>query len=151
MMPLKTTTISEALLALSLPPPCCTACTGTPCIQFTHLSHTFMTHSGTYPRPNPTLCWSPSSLCVQRSQECAPTVLAKRIIACLDVRSNDQGDLVVTKGDQYDVREKEGSLARFRNPRCLVQSPRVGARWTVARFSVFSSTTPKANEPQSCV
>ncbi len=34
------------------------------------------------------------------------TVLAKRIVACLDVRSNDQGDLVVTKGDQYDVREK---------------------------------------------
>ncbi|MFH1155295.1 MAG: imidazole glycerol phosphate synthase subunit HisF [Pseudomonadota bacterium] len=34
------------------------------------------------------------------------TCLAKRIIACLDVRSNDQGDLVVTKGDQYDVREK---------------------------------------------
>ncbi|BDD87186.1 imidazole glycerol phosphate synthase subunit HisF [Desulfofustis limnaeus] len=34
-----------------------------------------------------------------------PTRLAKRIIACLDVRSNDQGDLVVTKGDQYDVRE----------------------------------------------
>jgi glutamine amidotransferase/cyclase len=34
-----------------------------------------------------------------------PTRLAKRIIACLDVRANDQGDLVVTKGDQYDVRE----------------------------------------------
>ncbi len=34
------------------------------------------------------------------------TTLAKRIIACLDVRTNDQGDLVVTKGDQYDVREK---------------------------------------------
>ncbi|MCK5541473.1 MAG: imidazole glycerol phosphate synthase subunit HisF [Desulfobacterales bacterium] len=32
--------------------------------------------------------------------------LAKRIVACLDVRSNDNGDLVVTKGDQYDVREK---------------------------------------------
>ncbi|EJU01907.1 imidazole glycerol pho, partial [Dacryopinax primogenitus] len=30
----------------------------------------------------------------------------KRIIACLDVRSNDDGDLVVTKGDQYQVREK---------------------------------------------
>ena len=30
---------------------------------------------------------------------------AKRIIACLDVRTNDAGDLVVTKGDQYDVRE----------------------------------------------
>ncbi len=34
------------------------------------------------------------------------TTLAKRIIACLDVRTNDAGDLVVTKGDQYDVREK---------------------------------------------
>jgi glutamine amidotransferase/cyclase len=38
------------------------------------------------------------------------TRLAKRIIACLDVRSNDQGDLVVTKGDQYDVRE--GGIVR---------------------------------------
>lgn len=28
------------------------------------------------------------------------------MIACLDVRANDQGDLVVTKGDQYDVREQ---------------------------------------------
>ncbi len=35
-----------------------------------------------------------------------PTRIAKRIIACLDVRTNDEGDLVVTKGDQYDVREK---------------------------------------------
>ncbi|KAJ8904879.1 hypothetical protein NDN08_001393 [Rhodosorus marinus] len=34
--------------------------------------------------------------------------LAKRIVACLDVRENDQGDLVVTKGDQYDVRETAG-------------------------------------------
>ena len=34
------------------------------------------------------------------------TQLAKRIIACLDVRANDLGDLVVTKGDQYDVRER---------------------------------------------
>jgi glutamine amidotransferase/cyclase len=33
------------------------------------------------------------------------TELAKRVIACLDVRTNDDGDLVVTKGDQYDVRE----------------------------------------------
>ncbi|XP_028803403.1 imidazole glycerol phosphate synthase hisHF, chloroplastic isoform X2 [Neltuma alba] len=32
--------------------------------------------------------------------------LAKRVIACLDVRANDKGDLVVTKGDQYDVREQ---------------------------------------------
>jgi len=32
--------------------------------------------------------------------------LAKRIVACLDVRGNDAGELVVTKGDQYDVRER---------------------------------------------
>ncbi|KAH7026426.1 putative bifunctional histidine biosynthesis protein hishf [Microdochium trichocladiopsis] len=44
----------------------------------------------------------------------APTGgLTRRIIACLDVRTNDQGDLVVTKGDQYDVREKgEGNDVR---------------------------------------
>lgn len=29
-----------------------------------------------------------------------------QVIACLDVRANDKGDLVVTKGDQYDVREQ---------------------------------------------
>ncbi|MQL87483.1 hypothetical protein Taro_020026 [Colocasia esculenta] len=29
-----------------------------------------------------------------------------KVIACLDVRTNDKGDLVVTKGDQYDVREQ---------------------------------------------
>ncbi len=33
-------------------------------------------------------------------------MISKRVIACLDVRTNDNGDLVVTKGDQYDVREK---------------------------------------------
>ncbi|GAA6015894.1 hypothetical protein JCM11491_007228 [Sporobolomyces phaffii] len=31
----------------------------------------------------------------------------KRVVACLDVRANDNGDLVVTKGDQYDVRESD--------------------------------------------
>lgn len=36
--------------------------------------------------------------------------LSKRVIACLDVRTNDNGDLVVTKGDQYDVRDKSGSV-----------------------------------------
>ena len=35
----------------------------------------------------------------------------KRIVACLDVRTNDAGDLVVTKGDQYDVREAEATPA----------------------------------------
>ncbi|GME52252.1 imidazole glycerol phosphate synthase hishf [Neofusicoccum parvum] len=37
--------------------------------------------------------------------------LTRRVIACLDVRTNDNGDLVVTKGDQYDVREKDGVSA----------------------------------------
>jgi len=42
--------------------------------------------------------------------------LAKRVIACLDVRSNDAGDLVVTKGDSYDVREKgKGESGDVRN------------------------------------
>ncbi len=49
------------------------------------------------------------------------TTLAKRIIACLDVRSNDQGDLVVTKGDQYDVREKEGAVRNLGKPVQLAQ------------------------------
>lgn len=43
------------------------------------------------------------------------TQLAKRIIACLDVRANDQGDLVVTKGDQYDVRDK-GAVRNLGKP-----------------------------------
>ncbi|CAI5963899.1 unnamed protein product [Closterium sp. NIES-65] len=42
------------------------------------------------------------------------TQLAKRVIACLDVRANDRGDLVVTKGDQYDVRE-QGDEREVRN------------------------------------
>ncbi|PRQ31916.1 putative histidine biosynthesis, imidazole glycerol phosphate synthase, subunit H [Rosa chinensis] len=44
--------------------------------------------------------------------------LAKRVIACLDVRTNDKGDLVVTKGDQYDVREhtKENEVRELGKP-----------------------------------
>lgn len=44
--------------------------------------------------------------------------LSKRIVACLDVRTNDEGDLVVTKGDSYDVRESSESAnkkGRVRN------------------------------------
>ncbi|MGQ9831469.1 MAG: imidazole glycerol phosphate synthase subunit HisF [Thermochromatium sp.] len=54
-----------------------------------------------------------------------PTRLAKRIIACLDVRTNDQGDLVVTKGDRYDVREKSGE----RQVRNLGQPVELAARY----------------------
>jgi|AMWB02.1.fsa_nt_gi glutamine amidotransferase/cyclase len=53
-----------------------------------------------------------------RSQ--APTRLAKRIIACLDVRTDDQGELVVTKGDHYDVRES-GQVRDLGNPVDLAQ------------------------------
>jgi glutamine amidotransferase/cyclase len=49
-----------------------------------------------------------------------PPGLAKRIIACLDVRANDQGDLVVTKGDQYDVREK-GAVRNLGQPVALAE------------------------------
>ena len=43
--------------------------------------------------------------------------LTRRVIVCLDVRTNDQGDLVVTKGDQYDVRERSSAAngGRVRN------------------------------------
>ncbi|KAF3923516.1 Cyclase [Orbilia brochopaga] len=37
--------------------------------------------------------------------------LTRRVIACLDVRTNDDGDLVVTKGDQYDVRERAATAS----------------------------------------
>ncbi|KAL8256540.1 hypothetical protein R6Q59_031607 [Mikania micrantha] len=36
----------------------------------------------------------------------AKRLIVPGVIACLDVRTNDNGDLVVTKGDQYDVREQ---------------------------------------------
>jgi hypothetical protein len=71
--------------------------------------------------PQSTRCWvlrnisSQSARIALHSHTTAPSAaaagftagLAKRVIACLDVRSNDAGDLVVTKGDQYDVREKD--------------------------------------------
>lgn len=46
-----------------------------------------------------------------RAAPAAETSLARRVIAGLDVRTNDDGDLVVTKGDQYDVRDDGGSGA----------------------------------------
>jgi glutamine amidotransferase/cyclase len=52
-------------------------------------------------KPNEKLAEKPSTVSTKEG-------LTRRVIACLDVRTNDQGDLVVTKGDQYDVREKDG-------------------------------------------
>lgn len=43
------------------------------------------------------------------------TKVCRRIVACLDVRTNDEGDLVVTKGDKYDVREKDNSNSSSQN------------------------------------
>ncbi len=54
------------------------------------------------------------------SAHLGPTRFAKRIIACLDVRTNDAGDLVVTKGDQYDVREA-GEVRNLGKPVDLAQ------------------------------
>ncbi len=48
------------------------------------------------------------------------TILAKRIIACLDVRANDAGSLVVTKGNQYDVREN-GAVRNMGDPVTLAR------------------------------
>lgn len=47
----------------------------------------------------------PKSSLTEKRTERKASKLAKRVIACLDVRTNDEGDLVVTKGDQYNVRE----------------------------------------------
>ena len=62
--------------------------------------------------------WSP---CPERSIQLSRQGLTRRVIACLDVRTNDQGDLIVTKGDQYDVREKSnaatsGNVRNFGKP-----------------------------------
>ncbi|KAK2615335.1 hypothetical protein N8I77_002098 [Diaporthe amygdali] len=57
----------------------------------------------------------PQATAVQFSGGAVPQPgLTRRVIACLDVRTNDAGDLVVTKGDQYDVREK-GADREVRN------------------------------------
>lgn len=64
--------------------------------------------------PSPDIAKAPAAV--------APVVppRAKRIIACLDVRSNDRGDLVVTKGDQYDVRQ-EGAVRNLGKPVALAE------------------------------
>ncbi|KAK9938578.1 hypothetical protein M0R45_015307 [Rubus argutus] len=60
----------------------------------------------------------PNSSLEKKPTEGKASKLAKRVIACLDVRTNDKGDLVVTKGDQYDVREhtKENEVRELGKP-----------------------------------
>ncbi|KAK7333477.1 hypothetical protein VNO80_30251 [Phaseolus coccineus] len=61
---------------------------------------------------------NPKSNMTKKPGEGKALKLAKRVIACLDVRANDNGDLVVTKGDQYDVREhtKENEVRNLGKP-----------------------------------
>ncbi|GLU23732.1 hypothetical protein SLE2022_397150 [Rubroshorea leprosula] len=60
----------------------------------------------------------PKSHVTKKPTQGKASTLAKRVIACLDVRTNDKGDLVVTKGDQYDVREhtKENEVRNLGKP-----------------------------------
>lgn len=51
---------------------------------------------------------------------CKGNGLAKRIIACLDVRELDDGQLAVTKGDQYNVRE-DGKVRNLGHPKDLAE------------------------------
>ena len=61
----------------------------------------------------------------------AVTRLTKRIVVALDVRTNDHGDLVVTKGDQYDVREnhREGVVEGRGGVRNLGKPVSLAARY----------------------
>ena len=47
----------------------------------------------------------PVNMTMELSPVKGNTQLGRRVISCLDVRNNDEGDLVVTKGEQYNVRE----------------------------------------------
>jgi glutamine amidotransferase/cyclase len=53
--------------------------------------------------------------------------LTRRVIACMDVRANDEGDLVVTKGDQYDVREKAAPSASLTESPTTIKAQTAGA------------------------
>lgn len=66
--------------------------------------------------------------------------LTRRIVACMDVRSNDAGDLVVTKGDQYDVRDMHliaCSRGKFdgQNPGFTPRTLSISSLWYLRRFN----------------
>ena len=71
----------------------------------------------------PSLVMPPASKFVKRTADGGSTRYCKRVIACMDVRANDAGDLVVTKGDQYDVREKTkgGEVRNLGKPVALAE------------------------------
>lgn len=63
---------------------------------------------------------SESLLCYSKSNGISDNGLAKRIIACLDVRELDDGRLAVTKGEQYDVRH-DGRVRNLGEPQLLAE------------------------------
>lgn len=71
----------------------------------------FLTGRGAVSLGKPPVCPLPST-----TELTANDGLTRRVIACLDVRTNDQGDLVVTKGDQYDVRDESSSVRNLGKP-----------------------------------
>ena len=79
-----------------------------------------------------------------------PTQLAPRVIACLDVRSNDAGDLVVTKGDNYDVREKGegGDVRNLGKPVAIAEKYYVGGADEVTFLNITSfRNQPMKDQP----
>ena len=83
----------------------------------------------------------------------AKTQLAPRVIACLDVRSNDAGDLVVTKGDNYDVREKGeggegGDVRNLGKPVTLAENYYTGGADEVTFLNITSfRNQPMKDQP----
>ncbi|THV07716.1 hypothetical protein K435DRAFT_742117 [Dendrothele bispora CBS 962.96] len=73
--------------------------------------------------------------------------LTKRIIACMDVRTNDEGDLVVTKGDQYDVREKAPSSS----PSSSVKATTGGAVRNLGKPVALASTYYNSGADELCL
>ncbi|GAK66167.1 imidazoleglycerol phosphate synthase [Moesziomyces antarcticus] len=71
------------------------------------LLRAWLSHPGTIDASKERLLLDPQQVAVPQPRD----GLTKRIVACLDVRSNDDGDLVVTKGESYDVREKADAPA----------------------------------------
>jgi len=57
------------------------------------------------------LTTSPSES-TKKTRSIIETATTRRVIACLDVRADDHGNLVVTKGDQYNVRDTSTNAIR---------------------------------------
>ena len=52
--------------------------------------------------------------------------LTRRVIICLDVPTNDQGDLVIAKSDQYGVRDKDNETCSDQTSEKISVPPTIG-------------------------